>query len=69
MATDEGNSRNEIWHWINYEVGVVVQSWTHDLIAQSVRASERNTVVAGSNGTQNSTFFFSSLFQTYLYKR
>ena len=27
VATDEGNSLNEIWHWTNDETGVVVQSW------------------------------------------
>ena len=27
VATDEGNSRNEIWHWKNDETGVAVQSW------------------------------------------
>ena len=23
----KGNSRNEMWHWINDEIGVAVQSW------------------------------------------
>ena len=27
VATDEGNSRNEIEHWTNDEIGVAVQSW------------------------------------------
>ena len=27
VATDEGNSRNEMWHWTNNEIGVAVQSW------------------------------------------
>ena len=27
VATDEGNSRNEMWHWANDEIGVAVQSW------------------------------------------
>ena len=27
VATDEGNSLNEMWHWTNDEIGVVVQSW------------------------------------------
>ena len=27
MATDEGNSRNEIGHLADGETGVVVQSW------------------------------------------
>ena len=26
VATDEGNSRNEMWHWTNDEIGVAVQS-------------------------------------------
>ena len=27
VVTDENNSRNEIWHWANDEIGVVVQRW------------------------------------------
>ena len=27
VATDEGNSRNETWHWRNDEIGVAVESW------------------------------------------
>ena len=27
LATDEGNSQSEIWHWTNYETGVAVQRW------------------------------------------
>ena len=27
VATDEGNSRNEMWLWTNDEIGVAVQSW------------------------------------------
>ena len=27
VVTDEGNSRNEMWHWTNDEIGVAVQSW------------------------------------------
>ena len=40
------------------EIGVAVQSWlwvrswTHDLIAQSVRTFEQNLLVVGSNPTQ-----------------
>ena len=26
VATDEGNSRNETWHWTNSEIGVAVES-------------------------------------------
>ena len=27
VEIDEGNSRNEMWHWTNDEIGVAVQSW------------------------------------------
>ena len=27
VATDKGNSQNEMWHWTNDEIGVPVQSW------------------------------------------
>ena len=27
VATHEGNSRNEIGHWADDEIGVAVQSW------------------------------------------
>ena len=27
LKTDESNSRNEMWHRINDEIGVVLQSW------------------------------------------
>ena len=27
MATDKGNSQNEIWHWTNNKIRVDVQSW------------------------------------------
>ena len=27
VATDEGNSQNEMWHWTNDEIGVAVQIW------------------------------------------
>ena len=39
MATDESNSRNEIWHWKKDELEVAVQSWIHELIEQMIRAS------------------------------
>ena len=26
-ATDEGNSRNQIWHWKNDENGLALQRW------------------------------------------
>ena len=54
MATDEDNGRNESEYWTKDEIGVttklaLIASWTHGQIAQSVRASERNSVAAGSN--------------------
>ena len=27
VVTDKGNTQNEIWHWINNEIGVAVQNW------------------------------------------
>ena len=27
VATDEGNSRNEMWHWTSDEIEVAEQSW------------------------------------------
>ena len=27
MATDEGYSWNETWHWTSNEIGVALQSW------------------------------------------
>ena len=27
VATNEGNSQNETWHWTNDETGVVIQNW------------------------------------------
>ena len=27
LMNDEGNTRNEIWHWTNDEIGVAVQIW------------------------------------------
>ena len=58
LATDEGNSWNEIWHWTNNKAGVAVQSWLwvqfelHDLVAQSVRVSKWNSEIISSNPTQ-----------------
>ena len=55
VVSDEGNSWNEMWHWTNNEIGVAIQSWLWvwvELLAQSVRASEQNSVVVGSNRTQ-----------------
>ena len=37
------------WNSSNYTKGARKASWTHGLIAQSVRAAERNSVVVGSN--------------------
>ena len=43
---------NKRLNWSSCTKLALSASWTHDLIAQSVRASERNLVVAGSNPTQ-----------------
>ena len=40
------------WNWSSCTKLALRASWTHGLIAQSVRASERNSVVVGSNLTQ-----------------
>ena len=40
------------WNWSSCTKLALSASWTHVLIAQSVRASERNSVVGGSNPTQ-----------------
>ena len=70
VATDEGKSWNEIWHWRNrwnwntctkLVLSLSCSSWTHDLIAQSVRVSEQNSVVVGSFPTQTN---FLQLLQT-----
>ena len=44
------NSQNKMWHWAIDEIGVA-EIWTHGLIDESVRVSERNSVVADSNPT------------------
>ena len=49
VATDEGNSQNEIGHYTKNEIGVAVKSW---LCSQSVRTFEGNSVMVGSNPTQ-----------------
>ena len=40
------------WNWSSCAKLALGASWTHGLIAQSVRASEQNSVVVGSNLTQ-----------------
>ena len=54
VATDEGNSQNEILHWKKDEIRLAVQNclwvWVELAAYNSVvRASERNSVVVGSN--------------------
>ena len=57
MAIDESNGRNEMGtlngeitlEWL-YKIGSECEL-THGLMAQSVRASERNSVIVGSNPT------------------
>ena len=60
VANDAGNNRNETWT-LNKEMKLeylyktkfaLRASWNHGLIAQSVRMSEQNSVVVGSNSTQ-----------------
>ena len=65
VATDEDNGRNESEHWTKDEIGVttklaLIASWTHGRIAQSVRASEPNSVAAGSNLTSCQLFVATS---------
>ena len=43
---------NKQWNWSSCIKLVVSASWTHGLIAQSVRMSKQNSVVMGSNPTQ-----------------
>ena len=43
---------NKRWNWSSSTKFALSASWTHGLIVQSVRVSERNSVVAGSNPTQ-----------------
>ena len=58
VATDEGKqlkwnvTLNKRWNWSSCTKLTLRASWTHGLIAQSVRVSERNSVVVGSNPTQ-----------------
>ena len=59
VATDEGKGRNETWT-LNKKMWncssctklALSASWTNGFIAHSFRASERNSVVVGSNLTQ-----------------
>ena len=43
---------NKWWNWSSCTKLALSASWTHSLIAQSVRASELNSVAADSNPTQ-----------------
>ena len=56
VMTDEGNSGNEIWYWrwqwSSCAKLALSANWTHGVITQSFRASERNSLVAGSYPTQ-----------------
>ena len=66
-------SRNEMWHWTIDKIGVAIESWPksatwgHGLIAQSVRASERNSVVVGSNPTQANFLLLLQRICVYIY--
>ena len=58
VATDKGKqpkwnmTLNKRWNWRSYTKLALSASWTHGLVAQSVRASERNSLVVGPNPTQ-----------------
>ena len=58
VAIDEGKhpkwnvTLNKRWNWSSCTKLAHSATWTHGLTAQSVRASERNSVVVGSNPTQ-----------------
>ena len=52
MAKMKWEHWNKRWNWSSCTKLALNVSWTHGLIAQSVRASERNSVVVGSNPTQ-----------------
>ena len=58
VAIDEGKqvkwnvTLNKQWNWTSCTKLTLSTRWTHGLIAQSVRASEQNLVVVGSNPTQ-----------------
>ena len=59
VSTNKGNSGSKIWHWTNKWWNrssctklALSASWTHYLMSQLVRASERNSVVVGSNPTK-----------------
>ena len=45
------------WNWSGCTKLALSASWTHGLIAQSVRVSERNSVVVGSNISLRPTFY------------
>ena len=58
VVTDEGTGQNEgehttkRWNWSNCTKMTLSSSWAPGRIAQSIRASERNSLVVGSNPTQ-----------------
>ena len=58
MTTDEGNDQNEtctlkkIWNRNSWTKLALSASWTHGLITERARASERALVLVASNTTQ-----------------
>ena len=58
LVTEEGNSQYEIWDWTKWWIWnsctklAMNANRTHGLISQSVRASKRNSVVAGLSPNQ-----------------
>ena len=43
---------NNWWNWSSCTKLALSVSWTHGLIVELIRASERNSLVVGSNSTQ-----------------
>ena len=52
MAEMKREQWTKRWNWSSSKRLTVSVQWAYGLIAQSVRASERNSVVVGSNPTQ-----------------
>ena len=52
----ENVTLNKRWNWSGYIKLAVSASWAHEVIVQSVRASERNSVIVGSNLSLKATF-------------
>ena len=60
------------WDWSSCTKLALSASWTHGMVAQSIRVSERNSVVVGSNPTQSNFLWllqksFSAEYHIYIY--